>query len=190
MLAGKLARREVQFYEVDGLRPTSARIRETLFNWLTPGVSGANCLDLFAGSGALGFEALSRGASRVVFVEKDKKMAALIQSECKKFGLDNAEIISADYQAYLERIANTSSVNAAPAFDIIFLDPPYQQSLLLGALERVCALQPKLIYLEDDKPLDEARLHHALENGYQLHRTKKAGQVYYALLKQAPFATI
>lgn len=176
VLAGKLARREIQFYEIEGLRPTSSRIRETLFNWLTPAVAGARCLDLFAGSGALGFEAISRGATELVFVEKHKKMAMLINANINKFGVANANVHNISYERFL--------ADNAQSFDIIFVDPPYQLRLLSTLLPQLIKLSPQFIYIEDNQPLDAELIKSWTQDSYQLHRLKKAGQVSYALLKR------
>lgn len=184
--AGKLARRELAFYEIDGLRPTSARIRETLFNWLMAEIGGATCLDLFAGSGALGFESISRGASEVVFIEKNKKMADLIAMQIDKFNLSNAKVYATDYQNYLLNLTDLAA-NERP-FDIIFVDPPYQLRLLKTLLPMLEKFSPKFIYLEDNQIIDENLFDQFGLVDYQLFRLKKAGQVYYALLKHTSSA--
>lgn len=185
VLAGSLARREIQFYEIEGLRPTPVRIRETLFNWLAPYLGGANCLDLFAGSGALGFEAISRGAKQVVFVEKHKKMAALIKAHADKFTLTEVDIFAQDYQVFLQSLPNAS---VHPSFDIVFLDPPYQLRLLPVLLPQITKLAPQFIYLEDEQVISEDLLKECGVNNYEIYRLKKAGQVSYALLKRLPSA--
>lgn len=186
-MAGSLARRELSFYEIDGLRPTSARIRETLFNWLTPAVTHANCLDLFAGSGALGFEAISRGAAKVTFVEKHRQMAALIKDNLSKFSVTNASVIHSDYQQFLTQLAKTA---AKPPFDIVFLDPPYRLRLLPTLLPQIARLNPSFIYIEDEQVISDELLGLWGVTDYQVHRQKKAGQVSYALLKHKPSATM
>lgn len=123
-----------------GLRPTPERVRETLFNWLQPRLPGARCLDLFAGSGALGFEAASRGAAQVVMVERDGALVRSLQQTKSRLSADQIDIIHADALAWL---------NAAQGpFDIVFIDPPFAQDLwqrVLPALQRALA--------------DDARIH-------------------------------
>ncbi|MFQ5661368.1 MAG: 16S rRNA (guanine(966)-N(2))-methyltransferase RsmD [Gammaproteobacteria bacterium] len=104
------------------LRPTPDRVRETLFNWLRDVIEGAECLDLFAGTGALGFEALSRGAARVVMIEQNASFVAGLEQQARTFGTDRAEIVCSDALNWLQ--ANDST------FDLIFLDPPFTENLL------------------------------------------------------------
>ncbi len=106
---------------VPGLRPTPDRARETLFNWLAPIIDGARCLDCFAGTGVLGFEALSRGASQCVLVEKDRACADQLRVQAKKLGATHAEIVCGDIRQWLS--GNNSQ------FDIIFVDPPFDSDL-------------------------------------------------------------
>ncbi|MCL5669117.1 MAG: 16S rRNA (guanine(966)-N(2))-methyltransferase RsmD, partial [Gammaproteobacteria bacterium] len=126
IIGGTWRGRKLRFPEIETLRPTPDRVRETLFNWLAPVITGAHCLDLYAGSGALGFEALSRGASGVVLVDSDARAVAQLREHARVLQASGAEIIQADALAYL----------AAPplrAFDIVFLDPPFRQNLLAPA---------------------------------------------------------
>jgi 16S rRNA (guanine966-N2)-methyltransferase len=156
------------------LRPTPDRVRETIFNWLQPVIADARCLDLFAGSGALGFEALSRGAAQLVLVERDPQIVKHLQETAGKLAAEHAQCVMSDAHRYL-------SQTPAP-FDIVFLDPPYAS----GALENICArlaegwLRPgAFIYLE--APADAGLP--ALPSGWTLHRSKAAGQVGYHLLR-------
>ena len=117
IVAGKWRSRLLDIADVPGLRPTSERIRETLFNWLAPSIQGARCLDLFAGTGALGFEALSRGSTSVVFVENSRRAARAIEKSTKILDATGAVVHQGDAADYVR--------TAAPAsFDIVFLDPP------------------------------------------------------------------
>ena len=118
IVAGKWRSRLVPVADVPGLRPTSERIRETLFNWLAPRIEGARCLDLFAGSGALGFEALSRGAASVVFVERDELAANMLQEATRALDAEGATLVRADARRFLETCP-------AHYFDLVFLDPPF-----------------------------------------------------------------
>ena len=121
IIGGRFRRRLLHFPDVDGLRPTSDRVRETLFNWFGQDLSGLTCLDAFAGSGALGFEAASRGARRVVMWERDAKALAGLRRNASELGITDVEVTAADAMRLL----------AAPgeAFDVIFLDPPFAADL-------------------------------------------------------------
>jgi 16S rRNA (guanine966-N2)-methyltransferase len=129
IIAGTLKGRRIDTPQWDGLRPTSDKLRETLFNVLAPIIAGARVLDAFAGTGAVGIEALSRGAAHVTFVERDPRGAALIESNLKRCGItDRYAIIRA-------RFAGTERPPGAGAFDVIFLDPPYGAAELAAALD-------------------------------------------------------
>src|SRR5210317_1361034 len=129
IVAGKWRSRLLDIADVPGLRPTSERIRETLFNWLAPSIQGARCLDLFAGTGALGFEALSRGATLVIFVENSRRAARAIEKSAQILDAAGAVVHRGDANDYLR--------DAAPAsFDIVFLDPPFADD----RLEELCGL--------------------------------------------------
>lgn len=169
IIAGQHRHRMITFIETEGLRPTGARIRETLFNWLQPIITNASCLDLFAGSGILGFEALSRGAKHVTFVEKDPLAAQQIQFNLALLRLSNSKLINNDYQTAL-----------TGQYDIVFLDPPYSLQKLPLLLNQIKKLSPKYIYLEDSQPL-EPLLDSLVE--YCLLKSKKAGNIYYGLLQ-------
>jgi 16S rRNA (guanine966-N2)-methyltransferase len=156
------------------LRPTPDRVRETIFNWLQPVIADARCLDLFAGSGALGFEALSRGASHVQFVDRDAQIIKHLQETASKLEAQQAVIVMSDALRFLS--------GAPTPFDIVFLDPPFASD----ALSQVCArlnegwLRPAaLVYLE--APADAGVP--PLPSGWSLHRSKAAGQVGYHLLR-------
>lgn len=151
VIGGEWRSRKLPFVDAPGLRPTPDRIRETLFNWLQGDIHGSNCLDLFAGSGILGFEALSRGASSVSFVEKNKQVAMQLQSNIVL--LDAQAILSqTDALDYLQNRV----LDKAEPFDLIFLDPPYRQGLLEKVLEIICDKESglltknTLIYLEHE----------------------------------------
>jgi 16S rRNA (guanine966-N2)-methyltransferase len=161
-----------------GVRPTPDRVRETLFNWLAPLISGARCLDLYTGSGALGLEALSRGAGRVVFVDRTPAVLHHVTANLAKLKSDRGEAICMDAQRYLER--------PATPFDIVFLDPPYGQGLLEPVAERLFAggwLSPAgTVYLEHEAEAPPP----ALPAGWQLYRSASAGRVRYHLARPAP----
>jgi 16S rRNA (guanine966-N2)-methyltransferase len=161
------------------LRPTPDRVRETLFNWLQPVIVGARCLDLFAGSGALGIEALSRGAGSVTFVDRDPQIGKHLAAVLARLGVPSGEgaaaVEVADALAFLE--------GPALAFDVVFLDPPYAADLLAPVCQRLAAAgwlaSNAYVYLEcaADGPLP------ALPAGWVVHRAKRAGQVGYHLLR-------
>lgn len=173
IIGGQWRGRKIHFPTNEALRPTPDRVRETLFNWLMPVIQGARCLDLFAGSGVLGLEALSRGASKTVFVDSHRKSIEAMRETCKLFGADAAELISMDAMQYLQ--------GQPTAFDIVFLDPPYASSLLFetaGSLQsRAWLSNNAFIYVEHDQHFDSQ----TLPAQWQLHRQKQAGQVYFSL---------
>ncbi len=174
IVAGNWRSRLLQIAEVDGLRPTSERIRETLFNWLTPGIHGVRCLDLCAGTGALGLEALSRGASETVFVERSPIAARALQANVDALGATGAEILNADARDFL------ASSDARP-FDIVFLDPPFKAELH----DELCRLLQKQnwlaanarIYIESDKDQPDVKV----PEGWRILKNKTAGKVRYML---------
>ena len=161
--------------DVPGLRPTSERIRETLFNWLAPVVAGSRCLDLFAGTGALGLEALSRGAKSAVFVEKSPVAATVLEKNVERLGARHASVVRADAFAYIRHYRE------AP-FDIVFLDPPYADDCmpeLCRLLSESSALAARArIYVEQDRRQSVPEL----PPGWSVAREKTAGSVRYALL--------
>ncbi|MDH3613556.1 MAG: 16S rRNA (guanine(966)-N(2))-methyltransferase RsmD [Gammaproteobacteria bacterium] len=175
IVAGNWRSRVLDIADVPGLRPTSERIRETLFNWLTPQISGARCLDLFAGSGALGLEALSRGAAETVFVEKSSQAVETLRNNIAALGSPAAIVHNSDAIEFLKNAA-------AGEFDIVFLDPPFAADML-GDL---CRLLDKAsifansarVYLEEDRAKPEV----TLPRGWQVIRTKNAGNVRYSLV--------
>jgi 16S rRNA (guanine966-N2)-methyltransferase len=144
IIGGLWKGRKLRFPDVPGLRPTLGRVRETLFNWLGTGIRGARCLDLFAGSGALGFEALSRGAASVTFVERNRKAAAALRANIETLGADSAEVVARSAETYLAAARDRK-------WDVVFFDPPFSDDRALALLEAVRAslLAPEgLIYVE------------------------------------------
>lgn len=174
IIGGTWRSRRLTFPEREGLRPTPDRVRETLFNWLQPWLPGASCLDLFAGSGALGFECLSRGAARAVLVEQDADAVSALRANLALLEARSAEVVQADARVFLQ--------GPAHPFDIVFLDPPYGSGLLTECCMRLDAggwvRQDGLIYLEaaGDQVLP-------LPAAWTLLRSKRAGQVGYHLAK-------
>lgn len=174
IIGGEWRSRKLRFADVPGLRPTPDRVRETLFNWLQMQVPGARCLDLFAGSGALGLEALSRGAREVVMVEKHPAAARALRDNIALLGAQNAVLANDDAFRYLQR--------ETQGFDLIFLDPPFRKNLLEPVLEILFAKallnSGGMIYLEQETEadIDFSRFH------LQVHRETQAGQVQSLLL--------
>ncbi|HCK81103.1 MAG TPA: 16S rRNA (guanine(966)-N(2))-methyltransferase RsmD [Candidatus Competibacter sp.] len=182
IIAGQWRSRRLSFPELPGLRPTPDRVRETLFNWLTPVLPGARCLDLFAGSGALGIEALSRGAAEAVFVERHPAAVAALRENLARLNAGNARVEHAEALAWLRQ-------PGAP-FEIVLLDPPFGHDLLgpVGAaLERAGWLAPTAwIYLEAETALRQP----ALPANWLPVREKTAGAVAYRLARrETPAAT-
>ncbi|HLF66588.1 MAG TPA: 16S rRNA (guanine(966)-N(2))-methyltransferase RsmD [Gammaproteobacteria bacterium] len=179
IIGGSLRSRQITVLDESALRPTPNRIRETLFNWLRIDIIGAHCLDLFAGSGALGFEALSREAKSVTFVEKDPRIMRQLKQNSETLGTEHTQFILQDALAYLKKATDQT-------FDIIFLDPPYAENLLqpcLTLLHAQAFLNPHTkIYLEHDHPLSEI----VFPENMSLIQHKKAGHVYYGLLACEP----
>ncbi len=172
IIGGLWRGRKISFPTTNELRPTPDRVRETLFNWLSPSIRGATCLDLFAGSGALSFEALSRGAHSVVAVEK----AALVLSNIKKI----AETLSAETLTLEKQDALTYLKGTPTPFEVVFIDPPYSSDLLDTCLALlVCKgwlKEGALLYFESD--LKKA---FTLPPTLTLLREKQAGKVFYFL---------
>ena len=174
IIGGRWRSRRLQVVASPHLRPTPDRVRETLFNWLQPWIEGAECLDLFAGSGALGLEALSRGARSAVLVEQDPQVITALRASVAALNADGAEVVAADCTDYLDRCPRP--------FDIVFLDPPYRSGLLArcsAALDRHGWLRSGgLVYLEaPGAELPE------LPESWALLRSRRAGQVGYHLAR-------
>jgi 16S rRNA (guanine966-N2)-methyltransferase len=170
IIAGEYRGRRIKVAPRAGLRPTPDRVRETLFNWLGQWLDGQSCLDLFAGSGALGFEAASRGAARVVMVESDRAAYSALETARAKIGARAVELVLGDAHEYLER--------ARERFDVVFLDPPFRQNALPAVLER---LAPRLA--ERARVYIEARLPCAPGERWAELKRARAGQVSYQLFE-------
>jgi 16S rRNA (guanine966-N2)-methyltransferase len=173
IIGGQWRGRKLAFPAVADLRPSADRVRETLFNWLQAEIPGARCLDLFAGSGALGLEALSRGATEVVMVEQNARAADQICQHLQTLHCDSGQVLQTDAFQYL--------AGPATPFDVVFLDPPYRLDCLAQCcqlLEQGGWLKPKaFIYLEDLS----RRPAPALPDQWELLRSKKAGEIGYYL---------
>lgn len=176
IIAGKWRGRRIKVPEEQDLRPTPDRVRETLFNWLMSAIPGAHCLDAFAGSGALGFEALSRGARQVVMIDQSHAVVKLLQEEAAEFGAENVSIYSAHLPNQLRPVTEP--------FDIVFLDPPYQSDLLLPCchhLEDQHFLSASAyIYLEAQRVIED----NELPSTWRIIKSQKAGQVFYQLAQR------
>lgn len=176
IIGGRWRGRRLSVPEAEGLRPTPDRVRETLFNWLQPYIAGASCLDLFAGTGALCLEALSRGAARVVMVEKAAQAVAQLRQHVTTLKAENAAVVLADAVDFLRQ--------APQAFDIIFLDPPFKSDLIARCAELVEArgwIKPGgLIYVEAPSRIEKL----LLPATWELMRSKAAGQVGYHLARK------
>jgi 16S rRNA (guanine966-N2)-methyltransferase len=176
VIGGAWRGRKLHFPPIEAIRPTPDRVRETVFNWLQMDVAGSRCLDLFAGSGALGLEALSRGAGRVVFVEFDPEAARHLSQTLDELECDRGTVVRSDAKRYL--------VGPAEPFDIVFLDPPYAEHALADTCRRIeeggWLRRGGLAYLEgaaaDGAP--------ALPTGWTLLRSKRAGEVGYHLARR------
>ncbi|MFK8066874.1 MAG: 16S rRNA (guanine(966)-N(2))-methyltransferase RsmD [Gammaproteobacteria bacterium] len=179
IIAGEFRSRKLPVVEVAGLRPTTDRIRETLFNWLQHSIVSAHCLDMFAGTGALGFEAASRGAAKVVMIEQDRNAYSGLQQSIELLKTEKVSVINTNALSWLE----SGVEGAEQAFDIIFVDPPFDQNLALESLEKLtrssCVKSGTLIYLEESAKVDSFTLPEKLE----IIKQAKAGQVKYSLLK-------
>lgn len=170
IIGGEWRRRLIHFPSTADLRPTPDRVRETLFNWLGQDLTGETCLDLFAGSGALGFEAASRGAKQVVMVERDAQVFRALQATHTKLGAAQVELMRADALAFLQ--------SDARRYDVVFLDPPYHLDLLPRLLPLLpgCLDGGSRVYLESDR-LPE------LPTGYEVLRQSRAGRAHGLLIK-------
>jgi 16S rRNA (guanine(966)-N(2))-methyltransferase RsmD len=178
IIGGQWKRTPITVLDREGLRPTPDRVRETLFNWLGQRVDEWRCLDLFAGSGALGFEAASRGAAEVIMVESNPKAVRSIAAMIDKLGAqDQIRLAQASALDWLARL----SMTAAP-FDLIFLDPPFGQNWLDQVMPRIAShLTPGgLVYVESDTEVSQGW---AAQFGFHLIRADKAGMVHYHLLQ-------
>jgi 16S rRNA (guanine966-N2)-methyltransferase len=174
IIGGQYRGKKISFPEIEGLRPTPDRVKETLFNWLMNEIRGARCIDAFAGSGSLGFEALSRNASQVVMIESSPKAFKSLTQAALAFNRPELKVINVDALSYLR--------NTKEPFDIIFLDPPFKENYFEECLDIISTgsslAQGGLLYVESpvEMSLDEEI--------WSLRKSKKAGQVFYALFER------
>ena len=186
IIGGAWRGRRLAVADREGLRPTPDRVRETLFNWLAPVVSGAVVLDAFAGAGALGFEAASRGAGTVTLVERDPRVAAMLRSQAEELAsADSLRVVAADALAWLREQPQSR-------FDLVFIDPPYARpelrTGLLQALIEGRHLAPRaLLYLEwpkrEQDPLTAMEMNAISPGELTWIKQKQAGEVAFALAR-------
>ncbi|MFI4962226.1 MAG: 16S rRNA (guanine(966)-N(2))-methyltransferase RsmD [Legionellales bacterium] len=174
IIGGLYRGKKIVFPDIEGLRPTPNRVRETLFNWLMQDIKNARCLDAFAGSGALGLEAFSRGACRVSFIEQSPIAYAQLQKVIAPFKSPKLQVIKGDSRLYLQ--------NPAEQYDILFLDPPFSESYipqcLIDIAQSTVLVPGGLLYLESSTPIVVD------ETFWQQLKLKHAGQVTYGLYKK------
>jgi 16S rRNA (guanine(966)-N(2))-methyltransferase RsmD len=176
IIGGQWKRSKLPVADLPGLRPTPDRVRETLFNWLGQDLTGWRCLDAFAGSGALGFEAASRGADQVVLLERERRLAATLNDTKARLKAEQVRVDNADALTWMARCA-------AASFELVFLDPPFDAPLMapaLAAAARVVVPQG-FVYVESGEPLTADALE-AL--ALRLHRQGRAGAVHFHLLQR------
>ena len=178
IISGKWRRRRLRFSDCGPARPTPDRVKETLFNWLGSRVDGAACLDLFAGSGSLGFEAASRGAASVTMVEIEASLASYLRNESERLGAVGIDIVRGDALRWLR--------GTRGPFDIVFLDPPFSTPLLERSCRSLsasaCLAPDALIYLECER----ARAVPPLPEGFEVFRAGHAGKLRYHLARRRP----
>lgn len=176
LISGQWKGRKLPVLDAEGLRPTTDRVKETLFNWLAADIRHSTCLDLFAGSGSLGFEALSRYATHVIMVEKERRVADQLRANLGRLQATNASIVQQAAEQFL--------LGTPTPCQVVFLDPPFRQ----GLLDQVCGLLEQrgwlaadaLIYLERERD----GVAPALPANWQLQKDKQAGQVCYQLYRR------
>lgn len=173
LIGGQWRGRKLPVPDSPGLRPTTDRVRETLFNWLAPKVQDSRCLDCFAGSGALGLEALSRHAAAATLLEQDRAVAAQLDKNLRLLGAGNGQVVVTDSLRWLAQ--------PGEPYDVVFLDPPFRQGLIeqtAQLLEQHHWLSPDAwIYIETETETGTP----AIPANWRLHREKSAGQVAYRL---------
>jgi len=181
IIAGKHKGRKLPVLMAEGLRPTTDRVKETVFNWLMPYIHQANCLDCFAGSGSLAFEALSRGAEHVTLIELNRNAAKQLLANKALLKADNVSVINGDALAFLEAdtLKEKSVENTNNRYDLVFLDPPFRKQLVEKAaqlLNSYALTDQALIYVEM-----EAESQQIIPVNWQLLKEKITGQVAYQL---------
>ena len=176
IIGGQWKRSKLNVADAPGLRPTPDRVRETLFNWLGQDLSGWRCLDAFAGSGALGFEAASRGADQVVLLERDRRLATSLGQAKVRLKADQLRVEAVDAITWMARCA-------PDAFELVFIDPPFDSALVepaVGAATRLVVPQG-FVYVETGQALAPGPM---AALGLRLHRQGRAGAVHFHLLQR------
>lgn len=180
IVGGMWRSRRIRFPGGVNVRPTPDRVRETLFNWLGNWIEGKCVLDLFAGSGALGFEALSRGAAEAIFVERSRPAAEAIRSNAVLLEAAGASVACADALRFLDR--------TEPGYDLVFIDPPYARGLAGPALEALVGRRllnaGGFVYVEHSASVDKAATRPVIPQGLALYRELHAGMVHGVLLRK------
>jgi len=173
IIGGEWRGRKLNFAKVDAIRPTPDRVRETLFNWLAPMIRNAHCLDLFSGSGALGFETLSRGAKAVVMCDTNPQIISNLK--------DNAALLKTTKGTFLQTDAISFLNRNTQKFDLVFLDPPFDSEILKTCFDTLakqdCLNDDAMIYVETHSKTDLPEI----PENWLLHRSKKSGGVAYSL---------
>ncbi len=176
IIGGRWRGRKIKFDDAEGLRPTTDRIRETVFNWLQPYIHQSRCLDVFAGSGVLGFEALSRGASDIVFIEQNHQTVKNLKQNICMLDTDKASVVQQDALSWL------ASFTGDKPFDLVFLDPPFHSKLLaqssVALSKSGCLAADAIIYVEHNIDTE-----FELPENWCVFKEKKAGQVAYKLFE-------
>ena len=177
IIGGQWKRSKLPVADAPGLRPTPDRVRETLFNWLGQDLAGWRCLDAFAGSGALGVEAASRGAAEVLLIERDPALVRSLRASQERLGAARLRVQPGDALALMRRMPPAS-------YEAVFIDPPFDANLFEPALAAAAplAVPGGFVYLEADRPWDEAAL---AALGLAIHRQSRAGAVYFHLLQRS-----
>lgn len=180
LIGGQWKRSKLPVADAPGLRPTPDRVRETLFNWLGQDLSGWRCLDAFAGSGALGFEAASRGADLVVLLERDRRLASSLGESKLRLKAEQLRVETTDAMTWMARCAPAS-------FELVFIDPPFDAGLVEPALALACrvVVPDGFVYVEAGQPLQPEPM---AALGLRLHRQARAGAVHFQLLQRTQAA--
>lgn len=177
LISGQWRGKKLPVHDKEGLRPTTDRTKETLFNWLMHDVHDANCLDCFSGSGSLGFEALSRYAKFCTFLELDSEVAKQLNKNLQSLNSNNAQVIQTNALNYLDKASTTQ-------YNIVFIDPPFQQGLVNPSIEKLehnnYLAENALIYIETESSFSELDT----PESWSLLKQKSTGQVTYQLFQK------
>ncbi|CAH6825636.1 16S rRNA m(2)G966 methyltransferase [Vibrio chagasii] len=176
IISGSWRGRKLPVHDLEGLRPTIDRVKETLFNWVAQDIPNSTCLDVFAGSGGLGFEAASRQAKMVTLLEMNQNAAKQLSDNAKELKADNINVVNTDAISFLKK--------AGTPYDVVFLDPPFRKGLLAETVQLLESngwlADDAIIYVETEK---ELKLE-AMPENWELHRDKTTGQSSYRLFNR------